>query len=345
MADLFGRHLGHPARWGGDSIALIATILITPMCLADERRWQWARPRRHMDRNGRLVAYLSFWALRLQIAYLYADSAIAKIGVTDWQNGSAFYYFVRDKMFGAAGPLAPIWMWLSDSSVTTLTITWGGAIVIELAIAVCMVLDARWRIIAFWLGLGLHALIFLSMGLFSFSLVMVAVGVTDRYAERDCAPTQSRSIDSPPPICRPPQREESPAMSIVQSSNTSSNKGLRFYAMVNCVLLIAMAASLWYLAGRADQHSIPPNTTVGFRSEHTLVSAAGWYAAQRAGVPLRGHRGVDHRGPRDRGGLSAPHLADVAVDRADGGLARARRRRCGRRRSRRCRRTERDPWR
>ncbi|MCV7355220.1 hypothetical protein [Mycolicibacterium fluoranthenivorans] len=72
-------------------------------------------------------------------------------------------------------------------------------------------------------------------------------------------------------------------MSIVQSSNTSSNKGLRFYAMVNCVLLIAMAASLWYLAGRADQHSIPPNTTVGFRSEHTLVSAAGWYAAQRAG--------------------------------------------------------------
>lgn len=160
---------------GGDSIALIATILISPMCLADERRWQWARPRRHMDRNGRLVAYLSFWALRLQIAYLYADSAIAKIGVTDWQNGSAFYYFVRDKMFGAAGPLAPIWMWLSDSSVTTLTITWG-AIVIELAIAVCMVLDARWRIIAFWLGLGLHALIFLSMGLFSFSLVMVAVG-------------------------------------------------------------------------------------------------------------------------------------------------------------------------
>ena len=42
-----------------------------------------------MSRIGRTVAYLSFWALRLQIAYLYADSAIAKMGVEDWQNGSA----------------------------------------------------------------------------------------------------------------------------------------------------------------------------------------------------------------------------------------------------------------
>ena len=74
---------------------------------------------------GRTIAYLSFWALRLQIAYLYADSAIAKMGVDDWQNGSAFYYFIRDKMFGSAGAFAPLWMWVSDQSLTTLMITWG----------------------------------------------------------------------------------------------------------------------------------------------------------------------------------------------------------------------------
>ena len=121
-----------------------------------------------------MIAYLSFWALRLQIAYLYADSAIAKMGVADWQNGSAFYYFVRDKMFGSAGPLTPIWMWVSDQALTTLTITWG-AIVIELVIALFTLLGTRWRLAAFWLALALHALIFLSMGLCSFSLVMVAV--------------------------------------------------------------------------------------------------------------------------------------------------------------------------
>jgi antimicrobial peptide system SdpB family protein len=159
---------------GGDSIALLVVFLITPMCLADPRRWQWTTPRPRMRPAGRMIAYLSFWALRLQIAYLYADSAIAKMGVADWQNGSAFYYFVRDKMFGSAGPLAPIWLWISDQSLTTLAVTWG-AIVMELVIALFTLLGMRWRLAAFWIGLALHALIFLSMGLFSFSLVMVAV--------------------------------------------------------------------------------------------------------------------------------------------------------------------------
>lgn len=157
---------------GGDAIALIVVLLITPMCLADPRRWQWSAVCTRMTPTGRALAYLSFWALRLQIAYLYADSAIAKMGVADWQNGSAFYYFVRDKMFGSAGVTAPLWLWLSNHAVTTLAVTWG-TIVLELAIALFTLLDAHWRMIAFWLCAVLHTLIFLSMGLFSFSLVMV----------------------------------------------------------------------------------------------------------------------------------------------------------------------------
>jgi len=160
---------------GGDAIALIVVLLISPMCLVDPRPSQWVAPSVRMRPSARAVAYLSFWALRLQIAYLYADSAIAKMGVEDWQNGSAFYYFVRDHMFGAAGPLTPIWLWLSDQALTTLAITWG-AIALELAIALFTLLGRRWRLAAFWLGLALHTMIFLSMGLFSFSLVMVAAG-------------------------------------------------------------------------------------------------------------------------------------------------------------------------
>jgi antimicrobial peptide system SdpB family protein len=160
---------------GGDSIGLLVVLLLTPMCLADPRRWQWTPPPRRMTRSGRMIAFLSFWALRLQLAFVYADSAIAKMGVADWQNGSAFYYFVRDKMFGSAGPLAPIWLWVSEQAVVTLAITWG-AMVLELVIALFTLLGTRWRLAAFWLGLVLHGLIYLSMGLFSFSLVLVGVG-------------------------------------------------------------------------------------------------------------------------------------------------------------------------
>jgi antimicrobial peptide system SdpB family protein len=158
---------------GGDAIGLIVTLLISAMCIADPRRWQWTPPGQHMARNGRVVAYLTFWALRLQVAYIYADSAIAKMGVADWQNGSAFYYFTRDNLFGSAGPLGRVWLWLSDQSLTTLAITWG-TIVTELVIALFTLLGARWRKAAFWLCLSLHVAIFLSMGLFSFSMVMVA---------------------------------------------------------------------------------------------------------------------------------------------------------------------------
>ncbi|MGH3971200.1 MAG: hypothetical protein ACRDTV_24625, partial [Mycobacterium sp.] len=84
------------------------------------------------------------------------------------------------------------WMWVSDQSLITLAITWG-AIAMELAIALFTLLDARWRMAAFWLCLTLHALIFLSMGLFSFSLVMAAVAAliaspNTPVSDRPCQP-------------------------------------------------------------------------------------------------------------------------------------------------------------
>ncbi len=44
--------------------------------------------------------------------------------------------------------------------------------------------------------------------------------------------------------------------------------------------------SLWLLAVRSSSNGIPPNTNLGFRTEHTLASAQGWYAAQPVGFHL-----------------------------------------------------------
>ncbi len=203
---------------GGDSIALIVLLIITPMCLADPRRWQWQPAPAHMSRIGRTVSYLSFWALRLQIAYLYADSAIAKMGIEDWQNGSALYYTFRDRSFGAAGPFAPMWLWLSDQSLITLALTWG-TMVIELAIALFTLLGARWRLAAFWLCLALHALIFLGMGLFSFSLVMVG---TAALIAAPGAVTHRRLPSALPPRL-PTAQNEQPSL---ETSTTEEVRGV-----------------------------------------------------------------------------------------------------------------------
>jgi hypothetical protein len=58
---------------------------------------------------------------------------------------------------------------------------------------------------------------------------------------------------------------------------------LGIYAAVNGLLLIAVCASTWFFTARANSHGIAPNTTLGFRSQHTLASLHGWYVAQRVG--------------------------------------------------------------
>lgn len=161
---------------GGDNIALIVLVLLTPIALMDSRRWVWAGPNARMRIESRGIGFVSIWAIRLQMFYVYSDSAIAKMGVGDWANGSAFYYFVRDKMFGSAGFGKSFWYFISDNTFGVLAVTWG-SIILELAIALFTVLSARYRIAALTLAVFLHAAIWLAMGLFSFSLVMIGVSV------------------------------------------------------------------------------------------------------------------------------------------------------------------------
>ncbi len=168
---------------GGDSIALICLILLTPLCLIDPRRWIWNAPGHRMSLDCRAIGLASQWALRIQFAFIYADSALTKVGVADWANGSAFYYFVRDKMFGTTGPLSPFFYWSSATPLGSVAATWG-TIAIELVIALFIMGGPRLRRISLYSTVALHLAIYVTLGLFSFSLVMIAGAVlvanTDR---------------------------------------------------------------------------------------------------------------------------------------------------------------------
>lgn len=58
---------------------------------------------------------------------------------------------------------------------------------------------------------------------------------------------------------------------------------LRIYTALNVLVLIAVCAGSWIFAARANSRGIPPNTSLGFRSQHTMASLHGWYVAQRVG--------------------------------------------------------------
>ncbi|OBH22010.1 hypothetical protein [Mycobacterium sp. E3247] len=72
-------------------------------------------------------------------------------------------------------------------------------------------------------------------------------------------------------------------MQIHQKPNAGYPKIIHAYVAFHAVLIIAACSGLWYLAVRSTSHGIAPNTKLGFRSQHTLVSAQGWYVAQKVG--------------------------------------------------------------
>jgi antimicrobial peptide system SdpB family protein len=157
---------------GGEGIGLILALLMLPLCLADDRRWHWQAPTTPMNVSWQAIAVVAQLAVRVQLAFIYLDSAISKFAVDDWSNGTAEYFILRDQTFGNGGPLRDVLLAVSSWPLGTLALTWG-AIGIEIAIGLCLLLSWRWRMAGFVLDVALHVMIVVTMGLFSFSLVMV----------------------------------------------------------------------------------------------------------------------------------------------------------------------------
>ncbi|MCC2277760.1 hypothetical protein LKL35_20390 [Streptomyces sp. ET3-23] len=174
---------------GGESVAMIMCFLMIPIGLADDRTWHWQQPTRELAPSWRTITFVAFLAVRVQIAYLYLDSAISKFGVADWANGTAEYYFLRDNMFGVAKPWDGLFLALSKNALVVVALTWG-ALVIEIAIGICVLASDRWRKAGLAMDIVLHGSIILTMGLWSFAMVMIGSAVV-------CATPEGRATPLP----------------------------------------------------------------------------------------------------------------------------------------------------
>ena len=168
---------------GGEHVAQVVTLLLVVLLIPDLRRvsWRWAPPASPQVLLG--ISMAAWWALRLQMAGIYLHSAIAKLGVEDWVNGSAMYYIVRDPSFGAAGPVGDLMRWVTTSPLGVAALTWG-SIAVEIAIALLLLHRGRARVLALGLAVALHAAIIVTIGLWSFGLVMIGAMVVAAAPER-----------------------------------------------------------------------------------------------------------------------------------------------------------------
>ena len=160
---------------GGDQITAVLTLILIPISMTDPRRWHWQAPPEAAANPGvgHIVARTSLFLIQLQVCVLYFQSSVAKLGVPEWADGTAMFYWSRDPTFGSAPWLRPVTDLVTYSPVGVALASWG-AIALEFCLAMAILLGQRVRRVLLPAGIVFHALIAIDMGLVTFFTAMTS---------------------------------------------------------------------------------------------------------------------------------------------------------------------------
>jgi antimicrobial peptide system SdpB family protein len=162
---------------GGDHVHLVLATLLVPVALTDARRWHWqpALPRASTPgADARAFVVRSFLVIAtLQVAAIYVHASVGKLGVTEWANGTAVYYWFTDPLMGAPSWVRVVLDPILRSPFGVMALTWG-TIGLEALLAVGALLAPHQRRRLLVVGLGFHLGIVLVHGLVTFFCSMAA---------------------------------------------------------------------------------------------------------------------------------------------------------------------------
>jgi antimicrobial peptide system SdpB family protein len=158
----------------GEQVIRILALLLIPICLADDRRWQWSRPVRPLPAAWRGRAYAAQLFVRLLGVTIYAQASLSKLAVPEWRNGTAGYYWLVDAHYGSAFAIRPPIGTILGSPVGVSIVTWG-ALAVELTLALCLLGPWRARRAGWALAVGMHGSIALLMGFTTFAMTMAGL--------------------------------------------------------------------------------------------------------------------------------------------------------------------------
>ncbi|MER5644900.1 sporulation-delaying protein SdpB family protein [Streptosporangium sp. NPDC002524] len=161
---------------GGDQLASIVTLLLLPVALGDRRRWHWTpAPERTAETEfgSSLTAWSALLVIRLQVAGVYFQASVAKLGREEWADGTALYYWLTHPQFAAPSWSDAILHPILTTPLGVAAFTWV-PLAIEFAIAMGLFLRRRTWPFLLTAGIALHLGIAVLMGLTSFALVMIA---------------------------------------------------------------------------------------------------------------------------------------------------------------------------
>lgn len=106
---------------GGEQVAAVFTLLLIPVAMTDPRKNHWHNTFDQDLRKGsfyyKSITLVIMWSIRIQVAFLYLNSVIAKIKNVDWINGTSVYYYLNDYMLGLPDILHEMFDFVLESSL------------------------------------------------------------------------------------------------------------------------------------------------------------------------------------------------------------------------------------
>ncbi|WP_407319278.1 HTTM domain-containing protein [Isoptericola halotolerans] len=159
---------------GGEYVAQIVTMFLVLVCVGDRRWWHWRTTPQGASPYARAVGWAGHWGIRIQMAFIYIYSALAKLPTDHWTDGTAMYYVARGAYFGNKNFLEPIVLWATSVPVMALCLAWG-TLAAEVLLGVCILSGSRrLQRVGLVVCVSLHVAIIAVIGLFSFGMVMMA---------------------------------------------------------------------------------------------------------------------------------------------------------------------------
>lgn len=156
---------------GGDQVSEVLTLLLLPVTMTDPRKWHWQISNQPQPHWKSLLALSSLIAVRVQVAGIYLHAAVGKLGVQEWRDGTALYYWFIHPDFGAPRPVWYVLEPLLRHGTTLALMTWS-AIVVEICLFMALVMPKRAWGYFLLVGLVFHTSIAVIHGLVSFGFAM-----------------------------------------------------------------------------------------------------------------------------------------------------------------------------
>ncbi|WP_139202077.1 sporulation-delaying protein SdpB family protein [Curtobacterium sp. MCBA15_016] len=163
---------------GGEHLAANLTLILIPILLLDRRRWHWSRDSRYGRRSPWVasIAYAAVGLWVLQMMGVYFQASVAKFAVLEWSDGTALWYWMQNPVFAPPAPIGDVvrsaLAWLPFTVVLTY-----GTLALQLALVAAVFLPQRARRLFLLLAVVFHLAIACLMGLWSFSMIMIAADI------------------------------------------------------------------------------------------------------------------------------------------------------------------------